>query len=100
MENKIENTFETLSVLPKSDIYYMKMLQDTTDNWMVQQIYRIDLSMPLIMEPFGNIRNGQFIDDRSTAIISRRRQNLFGLHLKASMVVTNNETMNHLTDYR
>lgn len=70
------------------------------DYLMIQQIYRVDVSMPLILEPYGNIENGQFIDDRSVQITSRRRQNLLGLRLKASMVVTNNDTLNHLIDYR
>lgn len=99
-ENIFWNTFQTLSILPKSEIYHMKMVQGTPDNMIVQQIYRVDVSKPLIVEPFGDIQNGKFIDYRSTSITSRRRQNLFGLHLKASMVVTNNDTLNHLTDYR
>lgn len=78
----------------------MKMDQDNPDDLVIHQIYRIDMSMSLIFEPFGNIESGQFTDYRSTSITSRRRQNLSGLHLKASMVVTNNDTMNHLTDYR
>lgn len=78
----------------------MNMNQDNPDNLMIHQIYRVDMSMPLIFETFGNIESGQFIDYRSTSITSRRRQNLCGLHLKASMVVTNNDTLNHLTDYR
>lgn len=78
----------------------MKIAANTTDFWIVEQIYRVDISMPLIQEQFGVIKNLEFIDYRSTSITSRRRQNLFGLHLRASMVVTNNDTLNHLSDYR
>lgn len=81
------------------EIFYLKK-KNTFDNLIIHQMYRVDITMPLIVEIFGEIRNGQFIDYRSNPITSRRRQNLFGLHLKASMVVTNNDTLNHLTDYR
>lgn len=66
----------------------------------VHQIYRPDMTMPLIIEQFGRISNGDFIDLRDIFITSRRRCNLFGLTLKASMVLTNNDTLNHLTDYQ
>lgn len=56
--------------------------------------------MPMIVENFGRIANGVFIDFRKTPITSRRRSNLFGLRLNASMVITDNDTLNHLTDYR
>ncbi|XP_055315345.1 ionotropic receptor 75a-like [Sitodiplosis mosellana] len=99
-ENRFSDIFQNVSISLKSEIYYMQMVQDAPDNMMVQQIYRVDVSMPLIVESFGNIENGQFIDYRSTQITSRRRQNLLGLQLRASMVVTNNDTLNHLSDYR
>ena len=74
--------------------------EETENSFMIQQFYRIDMSMPMIVENFGRILNGIFIDFRNTPITSRRRSNLFGLHLNASMVVTDNDTLNHLTDYR
>lgn len=60
------------------------------------------MDTPLIIETFGkwNEMNDTFTDLRVNKITSRRRQNLFGAKLKASMVVTNNETMNHLEDYQ
>lgn len=52
------------------------------------------------MEYIGRIDDNEFIDYRWTPITSRRRKNLYGLALRASMVVTNNDTLSHLTDYR
>lgn len=66
----------------------------------IEQIYRIDMTMPLIIERYGRISDGTFIDYRSTSITSQRRRKLLGHRLKASMVVTNNDTLNHLTDYQ
>lgn len=60
------------------------------------------MNAPLIIETFGewNEMNDTFSDLRKNKITSRRRQNLLGAKLTASMVVTNNETMNHLEDYQ
>lgn len=56
----------------------------------------------LIEELYGKwISSSRKIEDmRKTAVTSRRRQNLKKALMKASMVVTNNDTLNHLTDYR
>lgn len=74
--------------------------EKTGNGFMVEQFYRIEMAMPMMVESFGRIANGVFIDFRKTPITSRRRSNLFGLRLNASMVITDNDTMNHLTDYR
>lgn len=54
-----------------------------------------------VHEFFGqwNLRDG-IQDNRPSRILSRRRRNLHGHLLGVSMVVTNNDTLNHLTDYR
>lgn len=56
----------------------------------------------LIEEIYGkwSKKNNSFTDLRSTKITSRRRQNLKRTNLKASMVITNNDTLNHLDDYQ
>lgn len=83
----------------ESEIYHFTH-DLSTAQFHIQQVYRTGLMTPLIFEEIGFIVDDIFIDYRETAIVSRRRQNLFGLNLKASMVVTNNETLIHLTDYR
>lgn len=75
-------------------------MQNTGNNFVIQQLYRIDMTMPMIVESFGQISNNVFTDQRITPIVSRRRSNLFGLRLNASMVLTDNDTLNHLMDYR
>lgn len=56
----------------------------------------------MLEEMYGNWLsiNDTFIDLRLVKITSRRRRNLNGAKLKSSMVVTNNETLNHLEDYQ
>lgn len=90
---------DKLPILPKSEIFYLNFETGTNDI-QIQQIYRIGISTPLIFESFGFIRNDQFIDSRSSTITSRRRINLHGFNFRASMVITSNDTLNHLTDYR
>lgn len=56
----------------------------------------------LIEEVYGkwSKENNSFKDLRLVKITSRRRQNLRLTNLKASMVITNNDTLNHLDDYQ
>lgn len=99
IETRLWSIVQNLNISPKSEFFYMRK-ENTGNSFMIQQFYRIEMAMPMIVENFGRITNGIFIDYRSTSITSRRRSNLFGLRLNASMVITDNDTMNHLTDYR
>lgn len=92
-----------MNISPKSEIFYLR--RETSENdtaiaFVIQQFYRTDALQPMIVEHFGRILDGVFIDHRTIPITSRRRVNLFGLRFKAAMVITDNDTMNHLTDYR
>lgn len=82
-------------------MFYMKKMQNNTiSKFEIEQFYRVATSEPLITEQFGIIVNDELIDYRNQPITSQRRKNLFGLTLNASLVFTNNDTINHLTDYR
>lgn len=96
---KVVEIFEPYRILPRSEIYAMYDESDT-DAIVVKQIYRTAPLEDIIIENTGNIVDGAFIEEHMSHITSRRRQNLRGLALKASMVVTNNDTLNHLTDYK
>lgn len=56
----------------------------------------------LIEETFGRWfeKNKSVIDLRDIKITSRRRQNLQGSILNAAMVITNNDSLNHLEDHK
>jgi glutamate receptor, ionotropic, invertebrate len=63
-------------------------------------VYRYSLTLPLITETYGIFKQNAIIDQRSISpVTSVRRRNLQKTHLRASMVITNNNTLNHLTDY-
>lgn len=57
------------------------------------------MSEPLQIENFGVYELDGFTDERGTDGPVKRRQNLQGITLRASMVITNNDTLNHLGDY-
>lgn len=56
----------------------------------------------LIEETFGKwFQNNDSINDlREVKVTSRRRQNLQGTTLRAAMVITNVDSLNHLEDHK
>lgn len=63
-------------------------------------VYRKGLNSDIIFEPVASFSNGSLVDERISDSIVHRRKNLEGKVLRASMVVTNKDTLNHLHDYR
>lgn len=57
------------------------------------------MNQPLIIELFGIISLNKFFDYRKNRVSQRRRLDLAGAVLRASMVITDNSSLNHLTDY-
>ncbi|KAJ6624616.1 Glutamate receptor ionotropic, kainate 4, partial [Pseudolycoriella hygida] len=86
--------FSNAAILPNSEIYLVTKVDNETFDF--TQIYRTAINRPLIIEKFlpNSLRNEQDL-----TVISRRRL-LNGIELRASMVVTNNDSLNHLDDYR
>lgn len=64
-------------------------------------VYKIESHASPIHEKFGkwHFKEG-LIDHRSSRVLSRRRRNLMGRPISVSMVLTNDDSINHLTDYR
>lgn len=60
------------------------------------------MNSSLITESFGKWLkvSDSFKDLRVIKVTSKRRRDLMGAELKASLVVTNNETLKHLEDYQ
>lgn len=99
MEERIMQLFAAHPILPRSEIYFMEY-KNQLDSFAIKEVYRTGLNRRALTSNIGNITSGIFYDIRNTSITSRRRQNLQGILLRASMVVTNNDTLNHLTDYK
>lgn len=99
MNDDFYHNFAIVNALVDSEIT-MFFMSNVTENVYVKQIYKTAIQEDTIIEDIGLFENENFIDSRSSLITSRRRQNLQSIRLKASMVVTGNDTLDHLTDYR
>lgn len=64
-------------------------------------VYKVENGSETIREPFGiwNSKHG-LIDHRQSAVLSKRRSDLRGAELVLSFVLINNDSINHLTDYK
>lgn len=62
-------------------------------------MYKISKSTKLVYEPFGTwSENYGLVDLRTSPINSRRRKNLQGATIVSSLVITHNDSLNHLED--
>ncbi|CRL00245.1 CLUMA_CG013518, isoform A [Clunio marinus] len=94
----LQKYLEFKAILPSSEIFYF---ENDVGNIFVKQVYRTSLESSTNIETFGLWFKGNdaFKDLRSTTVTSRRRNDLYGTELRASIVVTNNDTLHHLDDY-
>lgn len=67
-----------------------------------QIVYKTESArMDLIVETYGKWMLSSGIEDmRQSKVLVQRRRNLMGKHFKSSLVILNNDTWNHLDDYR
>lgn len=124
VEQEFLKIIDELPLLPSSDFFYL--IDDNNHDIVVNQgvfvttmkkvtcttflslyflitiAYKLSMdSSSVIIEKYGkwHRHNDTFENLQTIKITSRRRQNLRGLNLKASLVVTNNDTLHHLDDY-
>ncbi|XP_058123005.1 ionotropic receptor 75a-like [Anopheles ziemanni] len=70
------------------------------------QVYKVSNDADLLTEQFAlwtrdqSGAKAELIDLREKTVTSVRRKNLLGHSLRASMVITDPDTVNHLTDYK
>ncbi|XP_039441637.1 ionotropic receptor 75a-like [Culex pipiens pallens] len=93
-----EQSLADLSLLVSSEIFIF--IKQTANNFSVNQIFKHFELAPFKVELFGSWIDGSFKDERNERVTSVRRLDLQGHTLQASMVVTNQETLQHLTDYK
>ncbi|XP_058828564.1 ionotropic receptor 75a-like [Topomyia yanbarensis] len=100
-DTQIQFFLESLDDLPllvSSEIFFF--VKRGTGHFSINQIFRSGVGSSLMVELFGTWINGSLIEERDLTVTSVRRLNLHGHTLRASMVVTNPETLQHLTDYK
>ncbi|XP_053674588.1 ionotropic receptor 75a-like [Anopheles nili] len=104
--NSSEHTLDVLRDLPvlvSSEIFVMVRDDDGSLNFM--QVYKVSKDAELRTENYAVWRSnstngGKMTDLRVQKVTSVRRKNLYDHFLRASMVITNPDTINHLTDYK
>ncbi|KAK9730319.1 Ligand-gated ion channel [Popillia japonica] len=92
--------YENLSIFPDSDMTLVTF-QSTSNDAFVQKVYRPSLAHDVIYESYGfwNVNYGLNVTIKDV-FSANRRKNLFGTVLKSCLVITHNNSMNHLLDKR
>ncbi|XP_055837082.1 glutamate receptor ionotropic, delta-2-like isoform X2 [Episyrphus balteatus] len=93
----ILKTFKNLEVMPSSEVYCLAKVKEYS-GYVIKQVYRKSMQHVLILELFGFWSKNILIDRRTISTTSIRRKNMEGLKLRASLVLTHNDSINHLTD--
>ncbi|XP_021695735.1 uncharacterized protein LOC5563739 [Aedes aegypti] len=91
--------FDDLQVMISNEVYYI-CEADGFQGFAIKQVYRLSLTTEVIDETFGFWNKGMIVNLQNIKQSSVRRRNLNGLKLRGSVVVTHNETLKHLEDYR
>nr|AKO90020.1 ionotropic receptor 75u [Microplitis mediator] len=97
-ENRLKDKLKDFEIFPDSELFISQRFDD--DKIKILSIYRPSFYVDLIIEEQAtwDINNGiNFFDSIPT---SRRRRNLQLTPLKTCLVLTNPDTLNHLTDYK
>nr|CAH7747942.1 unnamed protein product [Callosobruchus chinensis] len=92
-------SFDKINVLLDSDVTLCTLQQNQTI--FIEKIYKRHERCPIIVEDIGywTPSGGLFENDIGKNMI-RRRSNLMGTTLNTCIVITNNDSLNHLTDKR
>ncbi|XP_028050022.1 probable glutamate receptor [Monomorium pharaonis] len=97
-DDSILKIFDNLAIYPDSDVIIAKRLDGNF--FELLSVYRPSSQRGVIWENRGNwtIENG--LKMRTLEVASARRKNLQQTALKSCLVVTNPNTINHLTDFK
>ncbi|XP_050462010.1 uncharacterized protein LOC126856989 [Cataglyphis hispanica] len=97
-DDSILEIFENLAVYPDSDVVLARRFDG--DFLQLRSVYRPSPQRGVIWEDRGNwtIENG--LQMKTFDVASARRRNLQQTALKSAIVITNPNTINHLTDFK
>ncbi|XP_046427591.1 uncharacterized protein LOC124183304 isoform X3 [Neodiprion fabricii] len=97
MDREIFELFANMSIFPDSDVIIGQRVK--SDFIKLISIYRPSNARNLVIEDRGYWKDGLGITLTSTRISSVRRKNLQGTPLKSCLVITDPDSINHLTDF-
>lgn len=95
-----DSILSQMHIMMDSNIVWVAEDQASTST-IRQAFKREQTPNQLVWEPFGIwTLNDGLRDIRETRVLARRRRNLMGLELVASMVIVHNDSLDHLTDFK
>ncbi|XP_058789506.1 ionotropic receptor 75a-like [Phymastichus coffea] len=97
-DNCVLEQFKSYNMYPDSNVL---ILQKLTKKFIrILSIYRPSSVRNMIVENLGHWSSTDGMKWYNMKIVSHRRKNLQKTPLKSSLVITNPDTLNHLTDYQ
>lgn len=101
-EERVLQLFAQAPILQSSQLYFVSHFEEPS--FQLHRVYRNSISTELIRETIlqGNLSDTtfQWTNERGAVAISRQQApGLAGTLINASLVITHNDSMNHLTDY-
>ncbi|XP_076290416.1 ionotropic receptor 75a-like [Lasioglossum baleicum] len=92
----VASIFKNARVLPDSEVFLAISRANFTE---IRSIYRRSLFGEVVIEDRGTWTADQGLSTGDVLPTSRRRRDLYGTLLKSCIVITDPDTINHLTDY-
>lgn len=100
-QETVHALFDSLDILVDSEMMLANR-EEKSDQYEVVKIFKRRNRLPVISERLGrwSLEQGFGLLGNLGIITSRQRRNLMGTELKTCMVITHNDSLNHLTDKR
>ncbi|XP_037910845.1 uncharacterized protein LOC119651354 isoform X2 [Hermetia illucens] len=89
-----------LSQVPEIETLIDSNVLFVEKNFQLWNFYRVRPSLPYIFEYFGHWDETGLQINHTSMVLSRRRRNLQKIPLKVTIVITQNQSMDHLEDYQ
>ncbi|XP_044003996.1 glutamate receptor ionotropic, kainate 2-like, partial [Aphidius gifuensis] len=98
-KSSLFSVFKNINIYPDSEVF-IGQREIINNTFKLLSLYRPSFNHDLIIENRGswNYRNGLVLTNHDSS--SRRRRDLKKTPLKSCLVMTNPDTLNHLTDYK
>lgn len=90
--------FANLNVLIDSDVTVASYQSENF--YSIQKVYQNRNDLPILKEVVGFWKLSDGFISTTTLISANRRKNLMGTTLNTSLVITHNDSLNHLLDKR
>lgn len=98
-KSAIKNTLNALNILVDSEVITANPISE--NSYTLHKIYKRGTTLPVVKDEVGFWKpESGFVSTTSKLATVRYRNNLMGTILRTCIVVTHNDSLNHLTDRR